>query len=456
MLKLGLGERARSLRTSYHYGWLIVAMAAVLQVTTNFISQAFTVLMVTLSEDFGWTLTAITLAWALRSVTGAVLSPAAGWLADRYEARRCLLVAATLYVGGLLLLSSMKEVWQLYLYYSLILGVAQALFMVNIPTTVAAWFQKRLGLAVGIQQSAGGMGSSVMAPTLAILLVRVDWQTAFLGIAAVGGLIVFTLVLRFHSDPADRGMAPYGATEDDPPRVASTDPAVAKLRSQIFFQHARRTNAFWNLIAIHHLGCIGHSIVMVAAVYYATTRDVSLVAASVIVSFYSFFSIASRFMTPILADRWGAKGVMALAYFVQGITVAFLFWAQEPWQFYLFASLFGIGLGGEMSAFLVINRQYYGMGPVRTVFGFQSLGAGLGMALGGLIGSVIFDVFGSYNLAWVISIAASIGGAVCILFLEPTSRVLIPNWEESLPPEARSSISGRGAGGGAVQPAETS
>ena len=90
-----------------------------------------------------------------------------------------------------------------------------------------------------------------------------------------------------------------------------------------------------------------------------------------------------------------------------------------------------------MSAFLVINRQYYGMGPVRTVFGFQTLGAGLGMAFGGLIGSVIFDLRGSYDLAWFISIAASLGGAACILLLEPTSRLLIPNWEESLPREAR-------------------
>ena len=77
---------------------------------------------------------------------------------------------------------------------------------------------------------------------------------------------------------------------------------------------------------------------------------------------------------------------MAVFYTIQGLTVLLLFWAQEPWQFYLFATLFGVGFGGEMSAFLVINRQYYGMGPVRSVFGFQHLGSGTGMALGGLIG----------------------------------------------------------------------
>jgi len=428
-----------------HYAWFIAASAAVLQVTTNFISQAFAVILVTLQKDFGWTLTAITLAYFLKNLVQAVSSPVVGWLGDRYGARRALLLAATMYAGGLLLLSGMQQIWQLYLYYSLMLGLAQAAFAVNIPTTVAAWFRQRLGLAIGVQQSLGGMGASVMAPVLALVLGLTDWQTAFVGITLVGGIILFTLLFWFHNDPADNGMRPYGATATEQPQPSvSPSPAITKMRTHVFLQHVRRTWAFWNLIAIHYLGCIGHSIIMVGVVYFATTRGVSLPQAAWIVSIYSLCGVASRFATPIVADRWGAKGVMALAFLIQGITVALLFWTHEIWQFYLFAALFGIGLGGEMSAFIVINRQYYGLGPVRTVFGFQQFGSSLGMALGGLIGSVIFDTFGSYDIAWLISIAASLGGMVCILFLEPTSRLLIPNWEASLPPEARlSAPSGR-------------
>lgn len=428
-----------------HYAWFIAAIAAVLQVTTNFISQAFAVIMVTLQKDFGWTLTAITLAYFLKNIVQAVSSPVAGWLGDRYGARRALLMAATMYAGGLLLLSGMHQIWQLYLYYSILLGLAQATFAVNIPTTVAAWFRQRLGVAIGVQQSLGGMGASVMAPVLALVLGRTDWQTAFVGITLVGGIILFTLLSWFHNDPADNGMRPYGATATDQPQPSvRPSPAIIKIRAQIFLQHVRRTWAFWNLIAIHYLGCIGHSIIMVGVVYFATTRGVSLPQAAWIVSIYSLCGVASRFATPVVADRWGAKGVMALAFLIQGLTVALLFWTHEIWQFYLFAALFGIGLGGEMSAFIVINRQYYGIGPVRTVFGFQQFGSSLGMALGGLIGSVIFDTFGSYDIAWLISMAASLSGMVCILLLEPTSRLLIPNWEASLPPEARLSVpSGR-------------
>ena len=248
------------MRMYFHYGWLIVAMGTILQVTTSFIGQAFSILLFILHDpdwNFGWSLTAITLGYTFRSIVAAVLSPVAGWLGDRYGARPVLLVGGVLFVGGMLLLSSLTRLWQLYIYYSVILGISQALFSVNIPTTVAAWFRQRLGVAVGLQQSAGGMGSSIMTPTLALLLVQTGWQTTFWIIATFGGVMIFSLLWLFHSDPVDRGMKPYGATVDDPPPMSNSDPEVTKVRSRVFLQHVRKTNAFWNLIAIHPPGVRG-------------------------------------------------------------------------------------------------------------------------------------------------------------------------------------------------------
>ena len=437
MAEPNLASRAVSNVVHAHYAWYIVGMGTALQLTTNFVSQAFAILVVVMRDNFGWSLTAIVLAYSLRSIVGALLAPYAGIMGDRYGAKRVMLVGAAFFAGGLVLLSTITQIWQLFIYYSIVLGIAQAMFRVNIPTTVAAWFKKKLGVAVGIQQSAGGMGASVLAPGLTILLTQTDWQTAFMLIGTIGGALVFALLAFFHGEPADRGMRPYGIDENDKTPVEAFTSAVSKVRSQVFMKHARQTRAFWFLPLVHHLGCVGHSIVMVHGVFYATTKGVSLEAAAFIISIYSFSSVASRLMVPILADRLGAKGVMACFYFIQGAAVLMLFWTTEPWQFYIFAVVFGVGFGGEMSAFLVVNRQYFGMGPVRTVFGIQSMGAGLGMALGGLVGSVIYDTLGSYNIAWVVSLAASMGGMVAILTMESTKRVLIPDWEQSLPQEAQ-------------------
>ena len=437
MAEQNLPSRVVSNVANAHYGWYIVAMGTTLQLTTNFVSQAFAILVVVMRDNFGWSLTAIVLAYSLRSIVGALLAPYAGIMGDRYGAKRVMLVGAGFFAGGLVLLSTITEIWQLFVYYSLILGVAQAMFRVNIPTTVAAWFKKKLGVAVGIQQSAGGMGASVLAPGLTILLTQTDWQTAFLLIATIGGALVFALLAFFHGEPSDRGKLPYGADASGEVAGNHFSTAVNKVRSQMFLKHARGTKAFWFLPLVHHLGCVGHSIIMVHGVFYATTKGVSLEAAAFIISIYSFSSIASRLAVPILADRLGAKGVMAVFYFIQGAAVLMLFWTSEPWHFYLFAVVFGVGFGGEMSAFLVVNRQYFGMGPVRTVFGVQSMASGLGMALGGLVGSIIYDAFSSYNLAWVVSIAGSLGGMVAIFTMESTKQVLIPDWEKSLPQEAQ-------------------
>ncbi|MAF38481.1 MAG: hypothetical protein CL696_06315 [Chloroflexi bacterium] len=437
MAEQNLPSRVVSNVANAHYGWYIVAMGTTLQLTTNFVSQAFAILVVVMRDNFGWSLTAIVLAYSLRSIVGALLAPYAGIMGDRYGAKRVMLVGAGFFAGGLVLLSTITEIWQLFVYYSLILGVAQAMFRVNIPTTVAAWFKKKLGVAVGIQQSAGGMGASVLAPGLTILLTQTDWQTAFLLIGIIGGALVFALLAFFHGEPSDRGKLPYGADASGEVAGNHFSTAVNKVRSQMFLKHARGTKAFWFLPLVHHLGCVGHSIIMVHGVFYATTKGVSLEAAAFIISIYSFSSIASRLAVPILADRLGAKGVMAVFYFIQGAAVLMLFWTSEPWHFYLFAVVFGVGFGGEMSAFLVVNRQYFGMGPVRTVFGVQSMASGLGMALGGLVGSIIYDAFSSYNLAWVVSIAGSLGGMVAIFTMESTKQVLIPDWEKSLPQEAQ-------------------
>ena len=75
---------------------------------------------------------------------------------------------------------------------------------------------------------------------------------------------------------------------------------------------------------------------------------------------------------------------MAGCFFLQVAPILLLFFAHDPWQFYLFAVLFGIGFGGEMSAFPIINRQYYGSGPIGTTYGYQMMGAGVGMAAGAL------------------------------------------------------------------------
>jgi cyanate permease len=199
----------------------------------------------------------------------------------------------------------------------------------------------------------------------------------------------------------------------------------------------RRTKAFWHLPLIHGLGCAGHGIVLIYVIPLAVEQGLTLVSASMILSLISVWSIGSRFLTPIVAERSGGKPIMAAALVIQGLTVLVLFWAHEMWIFYLFGSLFGIGFGGEMSAYLVVNRQYFGAGPTSTLYGWEMMGAMLGHAVASGLAGLVLYVTGAFPPVLMLSMAFSLVGVGVILHLESSARVLIPHWEESLPPEAR-------------------
>jgi MFS family permease len=144
-------------------------------------------------------------------------------------------------------------------------------------------------------------------------------------------------------------------------------------------------------------------------------------------------SLVTRFGGPIIADNVGAKPVMFLAYLGQALTVLLLLGADSTLGFFAFALVFGVAYGGEGTIFPVVNRQYFGMAPQEQVFSWQLLGANLGMALGGLLGAFTFDLTGTYTLAILLSAGFSMAGALSILLLEPTKRILIPDWDrESL------------------------
>ena len=91
-----------------------------------------------------------------------------------------------------------------------------------------------------------------------------------------------------------------------------------------------------------------------------------------------------------------------------------------------------MGYGGEGSAVPVSNRQYCGSGPMGSYCGWQQLGAGSGMALGAWVGGALYWAFDSYTATILVSTFTSIAGAVVIMSMEPTGRVLIPGWEDTI------------------------
>ena len=422
----------------FHYVWVIVATLALAQMIGLAVGWAAGVLVQPLKDEFGFGIADIGLSFGLFYLAAAVFAPIAGWMGDQFGARRVLVLSAVLYTITLVLVAFMDHLWSLHFSFGVLRGIAQVIFMVPLMAAVAMWFNRRLGLGTGVLWAASGIGSAVFAPLLPFMVGNLGWQNTFLLICAVLGCSLLLLAIPFRNMPEDMGLKPYGWVPGDAARQRALK-SIESVRLKVFNQHVRRTKAFWNLPCIHGLGCAGHGIIMIFVVPLAVDRGVDLGTAALMLTIISSVSIISRFVTPIMCERRGTKLVMATCLLLQGFPVLMLFWADSPWQFFLFSAIFGLGFGGEWTGYLVINRQYYGNGPMGALYGWQNTGSLLAHAFVSWAAGMMVALTNSYTAILMFSLATSLGGAVMVAALEPTSHRLIPaNWEDDLPAEARS------------------
>ena len=426
-----------------HYAWVMVAVAAMMRLTSSSFRTSASVLIPRLVDSFGWSYGAVGLGFSLQWIVSGLFGPPAGWMGDRYGVKLVMSAGALLFVAGMVLTGTMNHLWQFYLYFGIILSVSMGIFQVPLTAAVTLWFRKHLGVGMGTLQASQGVGPLVAVPIMLIIIHLFGGgpsgvRAAFWIPGIAGGISLLLLMRFFHNEPADIGMRPLGAPDDEPIRRLNAGPP-ARIRAKVFLRQAQSTTAFWNLIGIHFWGCAGHAIILVYLVAIAEAQGISAgVAAGTFITM-SVVSSITRFAVPIVAERAGSKWAMGVCFFLQTAPVILLFFAHDAWMFYLFAALFGIGFGGEMSAFPIINRQYFGSGPIGTTYGWQMMGSGVGMAAGVLVGGQLRDLTGDFTATIALSLVLSMVGVISILLLPDTSRHLLPNWEESLPQEARSS-----------------
>jgi len=420
-----------------HYAWVIVAVAAVMRLFSSSFRSSSSILIPRLVDSFGWSYGAVGLGFAIQWIVSGLFGPPAGWLGDRYGVRWTMRLGAVLFIVGMVLTGFMRELWQFYLFFGVILSAAMGIFQVPLTAAVTLWFRKHLGTGMGLLQSSQGIGPLVAVPIMLYIIHLFGGgldglRAAFWIPGIVGGAVILVMIKFFYNEPAEIGARPFGAPEDEPIKAVQTG-EIAKVRTKVFQKQAQKTGAFWNLIGIHFWGCAGHAIILVYLVAMAEDEGVSKGLAAGAFVTMSVTSTITRFAVPVIADRMGSKPAMAGCFFLQVAPICLLFFAQDAWHFYLFAVLFGIGFGGEMSAFPIINRQYYGSGPIGTTYGYQMMGAGVGMAAGALMGGQLRDITGNFDATMGLSLALSMVGVISIMLLPTTKKELLPNWEDQLP-----------------------
>src|SRR6266545_3992107 len=195
-----------------HYAWVILVAACVLSIVSRADSASFAVFIDPLVEQFGWKHGDISFAYALAFLAGMPATVAMGWLGDRFGARTMMIASSMMIATGTVLLGTIKELWQFYVYYGLFVGsLGNAAFMVLLPVIQTRWFHRHMGLALGIYWAGFGIGPMIFAPLFRWMIETRGWESTFtsIGIVLGGFLLAFSVLIR--SRPAEKGLSAYGA-----------------------------------------------------------------------------------------------------------------------------------------------------------------------------------------------------------------------------------------------------
>jgi MFS family permease len=376
------------------YRWIIVAAGGVLGCVAIGGLFSLPVFLRPIAQDTGWSTTGISTAMTLAFVALALGSIAWGYLSDRVGPRIVVLAGSLVLAAGLALASLATSLLAFQMLFGVVVGLSAAAIFAPMMACVTGWFDTRRSLAVSLVSAGMGMAPLTMSPLAAWLVQTHDWRTSLQIIAVLAAAIMLPVALLVRRPPALAQAASAGAAD------ATHEPALS-------VGQAMRSAPFLVLVLTSFLSCATHSGPIFHTVSYAVTCGIPLMAAVSIYSMEGLAGMGGRLVFGLLGDRFGAARVLVLALLAQAIVVLGYVYARELGSFYTVAALFGFTYAGVMPLFAVIARENFPLRMMGTVIGGTTMASSLGMALGPVLGGLIYDSFSSY--AWLFVGAFSLG-----------------------------------------------
>src|SRR5580704_771311 len=198
-------------RRGVHYGWIVVAVAFLTMLATAAAMGMPGVLLLPLKGEFGWDLGAISGALALRLLLFGLVAPFAAALMQRHGMRAVVASALGVIVAGLALATQMTRLWELWLTWGLMIGLATGVTANVLGATVAnRWFAQRRGLVIGLLSASSATGQLLFLPLAAWLSDHLGWRLAMAPAAALCLLCLGLVILVVRDHPGELDLPSYG------------------------------------------------------------------------------------------------------------------------------------------------------------------------------------------------------------------------------------------------------
>lgn len=395
------------------YGWVVVVGAFLITFITCGVNYSYGVFFLPLVNEFGWSRGLAAVVVLIAGLVYAVTLPTIGILADRYGYKWVLSISVVLLSVGLLLSSQIHELWQLYVFDGLFIGLSFSASFAIPVALVAVWFAKRQGLAVGVATLGVSLGTAIVPLLITYSISSLGWRNSFIiaGLAVAVVCIPSTLLMR-----RPRTAEIYG-TQGNGDGVEPPD--ANDLGSGLTVTEALRTSQFWMLFSIFLLFLLSLGVVMLHIVPYAMDSGMSAVEAATLLTLIGLFGIAGRLISGVVSDRFGIKPVILVCLFFLALINGWIAFHQDARTFYLFAAIYGIVYSGFVTMMVRIARQVFGAKALGSVFGALMVADGIGFGIGPWLAGYIFDLSGGYRISFVSIAAGLVLAAVLIIIIKP-------------------------------------
>ncbi|UWR85056.1 MFS transporter [Phaeobacter inhibens] len=366
------------------YSWTRLLITLVIATVANVGMWAVIVVMPAVEVEFGADRASASLPYTLTMIGFAVGNLVIGRLVDRFGITLALCAAALLSAisYGLAMLAP-DMIWLSAAH--LFLGLGTAAGFGPLIADISHWFQRRRGIAVALVASGNYLSGAIWPTALADMLAESGWRSVYATLAVVTLLVVVPLsfVLR-------RRIA-FDAQGDSAAVSASNAARVGLTPRQLQW-----------ILGLAGIGCcVAMSMPQVHIVTYCVGLGYGPTVGAEMLSLMLLGGVVSRVISGLVADRFGGVRTLLVGSILQCIAL-FLYLPYDGMvSLYLVSAIFGLAQGGIVPSYALMVREYMPPEEAGTRVGFVMMMTILGMALGGWMSGWIYDVSGSYQLAFV-------------------------------------------------------
>ena len=390
------------------YGWVVVGVSATVNSLAWSVRSTFAVFYVALLGEFAWRRGEAAIGYSLSWLLLIVFSPLAGWLYDRWGAR-LLVPAGGLFLGlALTLTGGVTTLWQYYLAFGVLGGAGIACIQVPAASIVGRWFIRSRGAAMGIISAGASASAIVFYPVNTYLIATFGWRTALVIFGLLVAVVTIPIAGLLYREPSDSRVGP--APDRSP---AGTGDWTLGL--------ALRSMPFWAVFLMWGFGVIGYQIVTTHQVAHALDRGFGAATLGWVFGLGGACTVAGNVIGGVLSDRWGREWVFALGSIIGIAGIACLGLIAGPGDLLLLLGYVasGVGFGMRISLLAAIPTDLFAGRNLGVILGAAQGGGGLGGFIGPFLGGWLFDVTGSYQIAFAVAARAIGASAVAAWVAAP-------------------------------------